>query len=523
VNVEEGVWYCHHCHWSGALQGHKPIAECREYFRPVFEPSEVTDPKVLEWFKTRKISEPTLAAWKIKSGPAAMPAKKGKGWETVQTIQFPFFVDGKVVNIKYRTGDKRFRQEKGAQKALYGLDLASKATSGLLICTEGEMDALALWEAGYRAVVSVPDGAPSADSKSFSTKFDFLKGTDEFFAKFKQVILATDGDEPGQRLREELARRIGYEKCHLVTWPTGCKDANDVLIKLGSPELCNIVGRATPYPVSGVCEPKDILKQVITLRHEPEGGFSPGWKNFQEAYTVVPGRMTVVTGIPSHGKSNFLDSMLVNLWRQYKFSTVVFSPENWPVQRHLQTLVEKWSEKHFYQMTDREIAMAVDDLQDGFHFVQPENDEDMMTVDAVLSRAKVMVFRYGVQGVVIDPWNEIEHELRAGEREDQYISRQLAKIRRFARMNKVHVWLVAHPRNLQKNKEGKYDPPTLYEISGGAHWRNKADMALCVYRPDMTTSETVVSVQKVRFRGDGKIGQGFFTYDVPTSTYFEKV
>lgn len=384
------------------------------------------------------------------------------------------------------------------------------------------MDALALWEAGYRAVVSVPDGAPSADSKSFATKFDFLNGTDDFFGKFKKVILAVDGDAPGLRLREELARRIGFEKCYLVKWPAGCKDANDVLMKLGSPELCNVIGRATPYPVSGICGPKDVLKQVVSLRHEVEGGYSPGWFRFGDIYSVVPGRMTVVTGIPSHGKSNFLDSMLTNLWRDHGFSSVLFSPENWPVQRHLQTLIEKWTGKNFYQLTDQEITLAVDDLQGGFHFVQPENDEDMMTVDAILARAKVMVFRYGVQGVVIDPWNEIDHELRKGEREDQYISRQLAKIRRFARMNKVHVWLVAHPRNLQKNKEGTYDPPTLYEIAGGAHWRNKADMALCVHRPSMETAETVVFVQKVRFRGDGKTGQGFFTYDISTGTYFEQ-
>jgi twinkle protein len=131
------------------------------------------------------------------------------------------------------------------------------------------------------------------------------------------------------------------------------------------------------------------------------------------------------------------------------------------------------------------------------------------------------VYRYGIKILVIDPWNEIDHSIGRNEREDQYISRMLAKIRRFARMNSVHVFVIAHPTKLQKNKTGGYDAPTPYDIAGGAMWRNKADVCWCVHRPSMADSKTVVYVQKVRFRKNGAPGNMVFKFHVSTSTYYE--
>ena len=146
----------------------------------------------------------------------------------------------------------------------------------------------------------------------------------------------------------------------------------------------------------------------------------------------------------------------------------------------------------------------------------------MMTVDAILSRAKSLVYREGIKVLVIDPWNEIEHSIPQGQREDQYISNQLAKIRRFARVNGVHVFVIAHPRQLEKDEHGNYPPPTAYDIAGGAMWRNKADNILCVHRPSMQTGETEVYIQKIRFRRNGKAGGKMrFKFHVGTSTYHE--
>lgn len=526
VDREQGVWFCHHCGWADGLGGKDSEAkEARRIFsKPVYVESGIADPKVLEWFAGRGISERTLADFKIKSGLAWMHGKGEVESGMTNTIQFPFYLDGAVVNIKYRTGDKRFRQEKDARKCLYNLDQAMKASGDMLIIVEGEMDCLALHEIGFRAVVSVPDGAPTPETKNYTSKFDFLNGAEPLFEKFKWVVLAVDGDAPGKRLEEELSRRIGVDRCKQVAWPEGCKDANDVLKLKGAPILRQAIDWATLYPVKGVASVYDLWNAVHARHQNPEvAGVETGWGNTGGVLNIELGQMTIVTGIPSHGKSTWTDALRVNLWRLYSWPSAAFSPENWPADDHLATLCEMYAAKHFHDMSTDEVSIALTQTMGGFFFIQPESDSEMMTIDEILSRARSLVYRFGIKILVIDPWNEVDHDIPGTQREDQYISKQLAKIRRFARMNGVHIFVIVHPTKLQKDKDGKYPAPTPYDIAGGAMWRNKADNCLCVFRPDITSNRTEVLVQKIRFRRNGKAGEALeFSYQVGTSTYHAK-
>lgn len=522
VDQDRGVWFCHHCGWAGGLGGTPEEKEHAEkMFRmPRFVESEVTDEHVLKWFTERGISKRTLSAFHIKSGRAWMQGPNGGG--EANTIQFPFYLDGQVVNIKYRTGDKRFRQAKDARKCFYNFDMALKSTSDRLLITEGEMDCLALYEAGFQGVVSVPDGAPSPESKTYASKFDFLQGAEKLFDRFKWVVLAVDNDAPGKKLEEELGRRIGLERCLRVTWPGGCKDANDVLVKHGPAALRQCIEEAEFYPVDGVKGIPDLWDSVLALHKTPETpGVETGWENMVGLFNVEPGQMTVVTGIPSHGKSTFIDALRVNLFRLHGWPSAAFSPENWPVENHLAALTEMYAHCHFREMPDMEVEGSLMELNGGLFFIQPDKDDDMMDVDGILKRARWLIYQAGIKVLVIDPWNEIYASILPGQREDQYISVQLAKIRRFARVNAIHIFLVVHPKNLEKDKSGKYPAPTAYDIAGGAMWRNKADNILCVYRPDMTSSRTEVQIQKIRFRRNGTAGaKAYFTFHVGTSTYY---
>lgn len=522
VDQDKGVWFCHHCGWSGGLGGTPEEREHAEkIFRaPHFVESEVKDARVLEWFAERGISKATLSAFHIKSGRAWMQGPNGGG-ET-NTIQYPYYLDGKVVNVKFRSGDKRFRQAKNARKCFYNFDMAMKSASDRLLITEGEMDCLALYEAGFQAVVSVPDGAPTPESEKYASKFDFLQGAEPLFERFRWVVLALDNDAPGRKLEEELGRRIGLERCLRVNWPDGCKDVNDVLVRHGADVLRRCIGEAEFYPVDGVKGVPDLWDDVFALHAAPEQpGAETGWDNLAGLFNVEPGQMTVVTGIPSHGKSTFIDALRVNLLRLHGWPSAAFSPENWPARSHLATLAEMYARRHFREMPTEELEGVLMDLNGGLFFIQPDKDDEMMNVDAVLSRARGLVYQAGIKVLVIDPWNELDHIYPAGQREDQYIGVQLAKIRRFARVHGVHVFLVVHPRQLEKDKKGSYPPPTAYDIAGGAMWRNKADNILCVYRPDMTSSRTEVLIQKIRFRRNGTAGaRAAFTFHVGTSVYY---
>lgn len=513
VNTEKGVWLCMHCGYSGGLI---EKSNSQKYQKPEYKPMPELPETVIEWFKKRCISTDTLKANKIGCGPIWMPNVD----KEVNAIQFPFFKNNEIVNIKYRDINKNFRQSKCAEKCFYRFDYIGDP----LIITEGEVDALSFLEAGFHKVVSCPDGAPPENAKSYNTKFDFLKSAEEKINNIKKVIIASDNDKPGKILEEELARRIGKEKCWKVEYPEDCKDANDVLVKYGKDVLKQIISDARPYPIEGIYSPEDLKDSVLNLYNNfPERGISTGWSNVDQIYTVKIGELTVVTGIPGSGKSNFIDALMVNIVNSHNWNFAICSPENWPLERHMQTLLEKIISKPFFKsgkyrprMTQDDIKDAIEFVHNNFSFIMPESES--LTVDNILNKAKIAIYRHGIKGLVIDPWNEVEHNYN-GMTETQYISKELTKIRRFAKLNGIHVWIVAHPRNLLKDANGTYKPPTMYEISGGANWRNKADNGLCIHRPNMQTDETKVYVQKIRFKDVGRVGETSIYYNYDTGEY----
>ena len=497
VNIDKQVWDCKHCGWSGCL---------KENNTKVFPVSESKLPEnVVKYFADRGISEGILEQERI-----GFINEFGKGW-----IKFPYFHNSVCVNNKYKTATKEFRQEKGGEKCLYRLDKITTSTKKTLVLTEGEVDALSVLEVGYEAT-SIPDGAPSPNTKTFHTKFDFLKNTEKLFDSYKKIIIAGDNDEPGQKVTYELGRRIGYEKCFVVRYPEGCKDANDVLKTKGKEALKMVLSQAKPFPVEGIISPSDCLPEVMfEYNNGIERGMETGWKLLDELYTVRVGEMTIVTGIPGSGKSNFIDALCMNLILKHSWRIAAFSPENWPVKRHMKTLLEKLIGKSFdvskygERMVPEDVTEGISFLDDHLKFIIPKDES--ISVDTILKYSRILCLQYGIKGLIIDPWNEIEHDQKMGEREDQYISRQLTKIRRFARFNGLHTWVIAHPTKLIKNSEGNYDPPTMYDISGGAQWRNKADNGICVYR-DFETDVTTIFIQKIRFREIGKLGECSLKY-----------
>lgn len=256
-------------------------------------------------------------------------------------------------------------------------------------------------------------------------------------------------------------------------------------------------------------------------------GDKSGWMSLDKHYTVAPGQFTVVTGWPGSGKSEWLDALLVNLMRQgWKFA--IFSPENQPVELHVAKLLEKLSGKPFghgpnERLTDEEVDEWSDELDQSFAFMESPNDE-ALSVDAVIEAAGPFFnkFQDGKRGLVIDPWNELEHWRPANLTETEYVSKTLSKVRNWARKNKVHVWIVAHPQKMRR-EEGKLPIPRPDMIAGSQHWWNKADCAITVWRDfdNLDSQDVDVYVQKVRFKHIGRPGFVTLRYDRITGRYHE--
>jgi twinkle protein len=518
IDADRQIWNCHHCPWSGGLKKHidLPTRTPRpKYNKPEWKTTKKLPKKVIEYFKERGISEATLTYNDIQYAEEIYFSQvKGK----LGAIRFPYKRKNETVNVKYRSGEKHFKQEKGAEKIFYGLD-GIGANDNILIITEGEIDKLSFDEAGYPFSVSVPDGAPAPGTKNFHSKFDYLENCKSEIEHITDFVIAVDTDPAGQTLGYELARRIGFEKCFRVTYPEDCKDANDVLIKHGKDGISKLIGSANPFPVVGVNGVDDLHEEVVKLYREGFATvYNTGWASLDEYYKVRPGEMTIITGYTGHGKSEFLDALSINLALLHGWRFGVASLENLPYERQVIKLVEKVSGKPFFQsggerINEVELSEAEAFLEDHYHFINPED----VNIDSILDIGKTLIYRHGIKGLIIDPYNELDHKRPPGMTETEYVSLFLSKVRRFARLNDIAVWVVAHPTKPDKDKIVK--APTVYDISGSANWANKADNALSVFRgmDDLVQ----IHVNKIRFKEVGRRGQVELRYENKSGRYLE--
>jgi len=508
VNVDEGIWNCHNCGWNGSLKKQNNYMEKKEYTRPLDHKLNAYSESIISWFKERGISENTMKDNGIHEGKEYMPQVQSE----VKTIQFKYFKDSKLINIKYRDAKKNFKLVKDAEKTLYGIDhvLGQKT----IIIVEGEMDKLAFYEAGYKNCVSVPTGAGN-------NKMEYLKDLPEDLEK---VYLAVDNDEPGKKLQEELARRLGRDICYRVNYPENCKDINDVLINYNKFEVDNCLKNAIAYPIDGVLGVDDFNLDIDNLYDNGlQRGKILGHENFDKLFSFASSQLTVVTGVPTHGKSNFLEYFCMKLSALHGWKFGVFSPEHYPMQLHFSVLAEKLIGKSFRKitrynrMTKNDLNIAKKFISNHYHWIRP--NKDVYTLDNILHSAKGLIKRYGINGLIIDPYNKVYADI-GKQSETNYINQFLTKLTMFKQKYDIHIFLVAHPRKMQKKDNGLYEVPSLYDVAGSANFYNQVDNGITVYR-DFKNEVTNVYVQKVKFRHIGELGQAQFRYNIQNGRYSE--
>lgn len=513
VDLDKGVWHCHYCSWSGTIHvGERSHdAPKKEYRRPTPRPITTLSRKLVDWFNSRGISESTLKKMKINEGEHFMPQKGKK----MNTVQFNYYLNGELINVKYRTGQKDFMLESGAELIPYNLDAITGESE--CIITEGEMDCLSFVEIGKANCISVPNGANS----NLSYLDDFIDG---WFEDKETIDIATDTDTKGLQLRDELIRRFGAERCRVITYGDDCKDANEHLQKYGKESLEKCLRDAKEVKVDGVFSLNDYEEELDSIyKNGLKKGFLVGHPNLDALISFETKRLAIVTGIPGSGKSEFIDEMCVRLNILYDFKVGFFSPENMPMEYHAVKLIEKLCGKKLqaYSNSDENITLdqysnAKSYYRDNFFHVMPE---DGYTIDNILAKAKYLVRRRGIRIFVLDPFNRIEHEQSSRESETQYISRVLDRMSSFAIQNDILFVLMAHPTKVRKDN-GNGGIPTMYDINGSANFFNKADYGIIVHRErDESKNYTLVRVEKVKFRHLGQPGDATFKFNVINGRY----
>jgi len=508
---ERGLGTCHNCNTTFQLHTYqRKGASEKVYVRPTVSTYKPPATKVIGWFETRGISQKTLTDLNVGEGSEFMP-QTGK---TENTIKFNYFMGDQLINVKYRDGRKNFKLYKGAEKVFYNINSIVGYDS--CVITEGEMDVLALHEAGIKNSISVPNGATLN-----SNNLDYLDNCIDYFEDKEKIILAVDSDEAGQALQSELVRRLGAEVCYLVSFDD-CKDANEYLQKHGKEKLQERIKTARPVPLENVTTFKDIEDEITDfVRNGFKKGYQVGLNNFDEIFSTYTGQFITVTGMPSSGKSDFVDQMVVGYNNNYAWKTAFASPENAPTYLHAHKLMRKtWqgmpSSKDIHGDKWNRVANHVND---NYFFI----DMERYTLESVLRKGAELVKRKGIKCLVIDPFNKIRDVDSKTEDVNRYTMEYLTKIETFAKKYDVLVFVVAHPTKMYKDKEGKMEEPTMYNIKGGGEWYDASYHGILVHR-DYEEKTVKAKILKVKFQNLGENGaEAHFTWEPRSGCFIPHV
>jgi len=485
VDIDKGLFNCHNCGFSGTTKFEKK----KDFIRPEKIKVNLTE-RVIKWFVNRGISEPTLQHWKIGESLQYFPQVGKKR----RAINFNYYRENELVNVKYRDGQKNFKMVSGAELIFYGLD--NIKTMEKIFIVEGEIDALSLHEAGIYSVCSVPNGASKGNQR-----LEYLDNCFEYFKDKKEIILCTDNDNPGIELRNELARRFGAYRCKYVDFGA-FKDANEILTTKGAETLRNVIKTAKNFPLEGVLNLDNIWQSVLTYNENGVKNYSIGLPNADNYFKMELGQWSVVTGIPNSGKSDVMDQICCNMALKYDMRCAMFAPESFPYEGHIKRIANKLNETN---CNNDQLNQTKDFIQD--HFFWVKIDLENLTLKGILNAFRDLVFQKGINVCVIDPWNMLDH---SAQRDHSYIGRALSEITQFCQQTNTHLFLVAHPRKIE-SENGRYKKPTLYDISGSADFFNKAYNGLIVYRcigerTKFKSDVVKIYIEKVKRKENGQLG-----------------
>jgi twinkle protein len=516
VRYDSGIAKCFHCDALSFRDSIEKSTKENNFKLPEQNWKNYTtlSENVVKWFEGRGIQQFTLNHFDISEEKYYQPQLQ----KEVNNIVFNFFEGEMVVNKKYRSACKKFTQSAGTKSIFYNINSVIGKEECFIV--EGEIDCISLHQEGFTSVISVPNGANDNDA--------YWINSEPYLKDIKKFYIGTDNDTKGNELAEKIAQRLGRYRCERINFE--CKDANEDLV---SGVLKESIYNRTKYPVSGTFKVNDLYDKIIDLY---DNGLPPtiypkhkSFGNLKDVFTVMRGHLVTVTGIPSHGKSNFVEWYVMNLVNDYEMKASFFSPEHQPMEQHQSTFIQKFTGKNFYyqvagtpRLDKIEIAKYAEWANEKIYLTSPEQGE-MPTWDWLYEKFKEQMFNYGVDVFVIDAFNKLEFSDNRSERER--INSVLKRLTSFAQQNNVIIFLVAHPTKMQKDdKTGLFKIPDLYSVSGSADFRNQTHDGFCIYRyfdNEITAGYTSFVNLKTKFSFQGEIGQSVdFNYDKPSGRYY---
>lgn len=493
VSLQKKLFKCHKCNWVGGWgDSSNDVYQPKKYEAPII--TNHTDLKIehLQHFSKRMITQDVLIRNKVQSA-------KGD-W-----FAFTYYNGDEPVKVKYKTKAKKLYQSANSMPWIYKYnDLVNH--DEVMIC-EGEEEAL-IWEvAGFKHACSVDMGAPNVNDANVDAKLQCITNCFDVFEESKTIYLAVDNDDNGLRLEKELIKRFGAEKCKIVDF-SPCKDANEYALKFGYIELLKLKETAKDVPVSGVFNANTFRKEIIAdWREGQPKGTTTYFKDLDPCWTWRLGEVNIWTGYNNEGKSLFLKQIQIAKSLGDGWKHAIFSPEEWPINEWYTDIIESYigksadvTQKEYNNyMSEMQLLNGIDFADKYFINVYPEEDHSL---DELMKLFSYTVRKHNIKTITFDPYNQIHHKMNPGEREDLYISRFMARLKKFAIDHMVSVNLVAHQNTPLVTSGENYPMPNLYKIKGGGTFGDKADNIISVWRENRNTDHkcTLVKIisQKIK-------------------------
>lgn len=559
------VWTCHRgkCGWvgnvpAGTVKGGVSRAAPARRVQPIpAHQGQTRTDQLYDYFAKRGISRETVDAFGVYLLPGTHFPQQEKDEAPLTAIVFPYLQDGELVNHKYRgyrwvdaTGDdgvtrrirqKIHKQDTGAPRTIFNID--ALVSEDVVIWLEGEPDTLAAWEAGYRQVITLPDGTPEKlraeddPRREHDKRYIALEEAKPFLQRIKKHIIASDNDQPGHNHAEEIARRIGKDRCWRVSFPADCKDVNDVLMKYGPDALRDMIEDAQPWPREGIkhgISAAELASIRGTSRPDP---LTTGLPSLDTLFKLPQhGALVVMTGAPGNGKSSLFNAIIVQAGIHHKWHSIICSPE----MGHQDTAAYMASIKtgtSFFigeGLKPWQVEDAAQFLRDHVTFL--DLGDRTPTLDWIIRSARDVHAKRRSKMLVLDPAADIDwitsDDPDPQTRRDETARRsrllmpklydeRLSELRNLARELKIVIVVVAHPHMMKRDRDGKYPTPTGYDISGGAPWFGKAEVGLTIER--LEGNEVRIICWKARHRLYSAMGDISLRFEPTTGRFFDTV
>jgi twinkle protein len=501
--------------------GEHNVKTKHKYRYPHDENGDIT--QVLDYWVKRGISKDTLEYVNVSSD--------GKG----NTV-FRFYDTNDVLTmVKYRPartlkhGENKNWCQSDSDTAPLLFNMNRINVTQPLLIVEGEPDAMSAIEAGYFNTVSVPLGAGN---------FHWIEENWDWLEQFDSIIIASDNDEAGRKMRKECIYRLGSWRTKYVEYPKEkllengkkmpIKDMNDTLQAFGSNYVMSMIINAKDVPVASVTDFTDVDDLDISDMNGITTGLKPLDK---ELIKLFYGTLTILSGRPGSGKTSLIDQAIANTIDEDN-PVFLFSKEmpermstNWFnfILAGRRNLIEKTTvDGEKYHVVSLEAKKRIKDYYNKKLYIYKDTESN--AIEDVMKSMEDCVRKYGVKLLVLD--NLMMLDLECNETEKNNAQTKLVNdLIKFASKFNVSVVLIAHPRKTQDMRSDI----EMYDIAGSSNIINLAMRSIGLRRVSKKEQEddknpfrkynVVLTIMKDRLLGKADVQMGLY-YDVKSRRFF---